>query len=319
MPRASSATSGFFFCGSIELPGGPGVVQADEAELLAREHHDLLPDAREVHREQGKVEQRLRDEVTVADGVEGVLETPPEPQLVGDKVRIDPERRSRERAGTEGRHVHSPPGREHPVGVTGECPAMGQQMVRKQHGLCALQMGVAGQVGIAGARGQPLERALQLEDAPDHASQLPTGEKPQRRCNLIVPASTRVELRPALGRELGHPPLDGRVNVLVRLAVLEGVGPQLVTDLLQGLYQRVRFGVGEDPRPQQTVDVRDRTLHVAAGKPPVEGQACRERHEGVGGGGSHPVGPERHPAPPWRADQVWMPRPNNRTNPSASS
>ena len=54
--------------------GGEGVVEAGEAELLARPQHPLLAQARQVHAEQAEVEQRLGDEVAVADGVEGVLE-----------------------------------------------------------------------------------------------------------------------------------------------------------------------------------------------------------------------------------------------------
>ena len=61
----------------------------NKTELLAREHHDLLADAREMNREQRNVEQGLSHEVSIADGIEGVLETAGEPQLVCDQVRID--------------------------------------------------------------------------------------------------------------------------------------------------------------------------------------------------------------------------------------
>ena len=266
----------------------------------------------------GPVEERLRDEVTVADGIEGVLETPPNPSSSATRsgsIPSDDPARRRHRGATRPSAARSrTSGRCHER-VPSHGPADGAptaRVVRVVDG-CS-RAGRHRRLRWPGARACAAARGRA-----DHASQLPTGEKPQRRCNLIVAASTRVELRPALGGELGHPPFYGRVNVLVCPEILEGVARQLLTDLLQGLHQRARLRVGEDPRPQQTVDMCDRAFHVAAGKTLVECQARRERHKGVGGRGSHPVGPKRHPAPPWRADQVWMPRPNKRTNPSASS
>ena len=48
-------------------PGGVGVVEAGEAELLARPQHPLLAEPGEVDADEGEVEQRLGDEVAVAD------------------------------------------------------------------------------------------------------------------------------------------------------------------------------------------------------------------------------------------------------------
>ena len=74
--------------------GGVRVAQPAEAELFARPQHDLLADARQVHPEQGQIEQRLGHEVAVGDRVEGVLEASGEPQLGGHAVRVEFEGRA---------------------------------------------------------------------------------------------------------------------------------------------------------------------------------------------------------------------------------
>ena len=153
----------------------------------------------------------------------------------------------------------------------------------------------------------------------DHPCELRTGEEPQRRRHLVVPASARMQLGPALRGELGHPPFDRSVDVLVGGEIREAVAGQLVAHLIERLDQQVRLASGEDPRSQETVDVCNRAPHVAGGQPFVKGQASCEHHQGIGWGSAHPVCPQGHSAPPWRADQVWIPRPNNRTKPSASS
>ena len=268
--------------------------------------------------QQREVEQGLSDKVTIAHGVERVLETTVEPQLVGDQVRVDPERRSRQRSGAERRHVEAAPGGEHPVDVACESPPVCKQMVRQEHGLRALQMRVAGQVGVADLRRATCQGPLQPENMADHPCELASREKPERRRDLVVPAPAGMELRPALGRELGDASLDRRVDVLVGLEEGEAAARQLGTRLSQGLDQGIGLCAGQDPRPHEAVDVSDRALHVAVGEPLVEGQAGGERQQGVRRRGAHPAGPECHSAPPWRADQVWTPRPNSRTKPSAS-
>ena len=60
---------------------------------------------RQVHAEQGEVEQRLGDEVAVAHRVEGVLERRGEAEVGRDAVGIERQRRAGQRAGAERRHV----------------------------------------------------------------------------------------------------------------------------------------------------------------------------------------------------------------------
>src|SRR3546814_7338151 len=77
---------------------GVAVVEAGEAELVARPEHDLLADARQVDAEQGEREERLGDEVSVGDGVEAVLEAAGEAEVGGAAVGVERDRRARQRS-----------------------------------------------------------------------------------------------------------------------------------------------------------------------------------------------------------------------------
>ena len=268
---------------------------------------------------EGEVEEDLGDEVAIAHGVERVLEAGVEAQLLGHEVRVDPEGGPGERPGAERGNVEAAPGRKEPVHVAGQSPTVRQEVVREEHRLGPLQVGVAGQECVARLGRAAFQGPLQPEHRRDDAGELGACEQPERSRDLVVAAATRVQLRPSFRCQLGHAALDGGVDVLVGAQELEAATRHFRRNQLQGPDQRVRLVAGEDARLRQPVDVRDRAAHVAGCQTFVECQAGREGHQGVRWGATHPVAPKGHSAPPWRAAQVWMPRPKSRTKPSASS
>ena len=181
-------------------PRRPGVVEAHEPELVGRPQAHLLADAREVDGEQRDVEERLGDEVAVADGVEAVLEGGVEAEVVRRRRGVERQRRTGEGAGAERRDVEAAPGVEQAVDVAPERPAVRQQVVGQQHRLRPLQVRVARQVGGARVLGPGEEHALQLRHLAGDRGELALAEEAERGGHLVVAAAAGVELRPRLAR-----------------------------------------------------------------------------------------------------------------------
>ena len=123
LPRASSATSGFFFCGMIEQP-------VDQASSSCAQ-----PNSREVQRQISSprrdrctpiiavTKQNSGDEVAVAHGVDRVRDRVAEAELVRDRLRVERQRRAGERAGAHGRQRRTPVPVAQPVDVAAEARA----------------------------------------------------------------------------------------------------------------------------------------------------------------------------------------------------
>jgi hypothetical protein len=216
LPRASSATSGFFFWGSIELPGGERVVEDREPELLGGPHHHLLTDAGQVDPEEGKIEEGLGHEVAVGHRVERILETRSESELLGHAVRVEGQRRPGQGSRPRGRHVQPIHRGQQSVDVPGQRPCVRQQVVGEEHRLGALEMGVA-----RGDRLSPASLALVTSTSwramisGRHLAQLALGVEPQIGGDLVVAAPPGVQFGADVAGDLGHPSLDGGVDVLV--------------------------------------------------------------------------------------------------------
>ena len=313
--------------GEHGAPRRPGVVEAEEAELRCGVDDDLLPQPRQVHADEGDVEERLGDEVPVAHGVERVLCPSGHAELGGDIVGPERERAPGEGTGPEGGDVEPLHGGEQPVDVSGKGPAVGEQVVGQQYGLSPLHVGVPGKIRLPGTDSPALESPLQLEHQVGDPDQLLPGVEAHRRGHLVVPTPAAVQLGTGLAGELPDAPLDRRVDVLVAWLELEHAGGELVTGTAQGVDQQASLRLVDDGGPLEAVHMRDRGLDVEGREPAVERQARREGHHLRCRRPAHAVSPERHVAvppaspapPPWRAAHVSMPRPNRRTNPSASS
>ncbi len=151
LPAGQLGHVGVLLLGEHRAPGGEGVVEDGEPELLGRPQHQLLPDPGEVDAEEGQVEEGLGHEVTVGHGVERVLEPGGEAQVLGHAVGVEGQRRTGQGARTQRRDVEPVHRGQQPVDVPGQGPAVGQQVVGQQHRLGPLQMGVA----RAGRRRRP--------------------------------------------------------------------------------------------------------------------------------------------------------------------
>ena len=86
LPRASSAASGFFFCGMIAGAGGEPVVECEPTPNSIEAHRQISSPSRDrwTPQHRGR-EEKLGGEVTIADCIDGVAEHRVEAQLLGDR------------------------------------------------------------------------------------------------------------------------------------------------------------------------------------------------------------------------------------------
>jgi hypothetical protein len=113
--------------------GGPGVVEDEEPELLARPQHHLLAQPAQVDAQEGQREQRFGHEVAIRHGVEAVLEGGGEAEVGRHPHRVERQGGAGQRARAQGADVEPPAGVEQSLDVAAEGPAVGQQVVGQQH------------------------------------------------------------------------------------------------------------------------------------------------------------------------------------------
>ena len=266
----------------------------EEAELLRRPEHHLLTDAGEVEAENRQVEQRLGHEVPVAHRVEGVLEPGGEAQLVRGGIGVERQRGAGEGAGAQRADVEAGHRVEEPVDVPGQRPAVGQQVVGQEDGLGPLEVGVAGEVGVARLLGPVQQHALQSQNLPSHDAQLPAAEEAQRGDHLVVAAAPRVQLGSDRAGDLRGAPLDGGVDVLVVGSEAEGAGRQLLAHVVQRRQQDGALLVGEHAGPLEAAHVGTRRHQVVPRQPLVEREADGERQQLLRRPVGEPPFPECH-------------------------
>jgi hypothetical protein len=202
-------------------------------------------------------------------------------------VGVDRQRRARECARTEGRDVHAGERVEDARDVALEGPCVRAQMVRQQHGLGTLQMGVTRQVdrsvgmriGLVGPRDEHVD---ETHRALGHGMQLAAHEQAQRRGDLVVATSGRVHLAADVAGDLGDAPLDRGVHVLVTRLDDERPRAHLVGDRVQRRGDRRSFVRRENSAGAEHVNVGEGSRDVVENEAHVEADAVGVRAQGVG-------------------------------------
>ena len=201
LPRASSAMSGFFFCGSIDDPVLYASASRRKPNSSLRPQHDLLAEARQVHLGERGDEQRLGHEVAVGHRVERVVEAAREPEVGGGAVGVERQARAGERARAERRHVGAVDRVAPAVDVAGERPEVREEVVREQHRLGALQVRVPGEVDVVRpGRRTSTQHLLQPVHVRGDVGALAAHEQPQGGGDLVVAAAAGVELGAGVAR-----------------------------------------------------------------------------------------------------------------------
>ena len=177
--------------------------------------------AREVHGHQRGDEQELGGRITVGDGVDAVGGDGFKAELVGQELAVDGEGRAGHSARAEGQDGGALAELGQALAVAGQRPEVRQPPVAEQDGLRLLEVGVTGQehahIGF-GALDQRGLHQLEVGIHPVDGVQQPQGEVGG---HLVVAAAPGVQLAAHRPGQLGQPPLDGGVHILVGGRVLE--------------------------------------------------------------------------------------------------
>ena len=230
-----------------------------------------------MHTEDGRHGQELGHEVAVGDRIQAVLADAREPEQPGDVRPVDGQGRSGQGAGPERQHVHPCAAFGQTFGVAAEHRVIGQQMMGEQHGLGALQVGVARQDDRAVAFGESGEPLLQARDQLAERSDFIPQKEPHVQQHLIVAATGGVQLAADRADLFGQPALDGHVDVLVRSQKRKVAPGQFTLDGLQALEDFFSFRAGDDLLFDQHPAVGAAAPHVIRGQTPVHRQRGGER------------------------------------------
>ena len=219
-PRASSAASGFFFCGSIDEP------ELKASSSSTKPTSSLGPPARSRRRGARGARRAGRRSGGSRRGRRGCRRAS---RLLGRGPRRSRAPRAviarsigkptpasapaAERALLAGRRTRGPGG----PAVAREHPDVGQQVVGQAHGLRALQVGVAGQQRVeVRPRPERQQRLGQRPAAPRPARRRGRADVEQRvGGDLVVAAAGGVQAPAGVADQLGEAALHRRVDVLV--------------------------------------------------------------------------------------------------------
>ena len=161
--------------------GGEGVRQPDEPPRRRAPDHDLLGEARQMHRRDRRGAQELQREVAVRHGIERIGGRPVETQRLRRHRAVDRERGAGQRRAAQRAFVQPAAAIGEPAAVAVQHLDIGQQMMAERHRLRGLQMGEAGhRIGgmRRGAIGQRAHHVGDLRASARRSRRAPTGGNP---------------------------------------------------------------------------------------------------------------------------------------------
>ena len=238
---------GVLLLGHDRRAARPGVGQLDEAELLRGPQHELGPQARQVRRAGGRGAQVVQDEVAVGDRVDRVGRDALEAELGRHRAAIGVEVDPGQRARPERQRRRLLGGEAQARAVALEHPHVGQQVMAEVDGLRALQVRVARQRPVEVALGGVDQRGHERGDRIDAGQRRLAREERDVGRHLVVARARGVQPAAHRARQLGEPPLDGHVDVLVVGREREAALAQLGLDGVQAGQQRVAILVPTAP------------------------------------------------------------------------
>ena len=155
--------------------------------------------------------------------------------------------------------------------------------MREIDGLRALEMRVARHRPVQVRLGDAHDHGLQVLQRLDRPQRVRAGEHRHVGRDLVVARAGGVQLAADGADDLGQPPLDRHVDVLVGIQEGELAGVELGRDAVEAAEQLVAVGVGDDAGGREHRRVRARLRDVVGREAPVEADRRVHRDEhGIG-------------------------------------
>jgi hypothetical protein len=213
----------------------------------------------------------VEDGIATGHGIDRVRGRRIETELGRDRIAvelpIEPGKRARAK-----RHLRARGRRRSPEAprVATEHPEVRQQVMAQIDRLGALKVRVPRHGPIGVALGQVEQGGHQSSRELARSSRAVHHEQRNVRRHLVVPGAPGVKLAADRPGQLGEPPLDRHVDVLVLLGEGELVALQLAGNLLEARGQGLQFAVVQHAGSLKRTRVRDRDLDVLRPEPAIE-------------------------------------------------
>ena len=294
LPRASSATSGFFFCGMIEDPvdQASSSLAKPNSTVDHRMTSSLIRERSTPIIASTKAASATRSRAAVPSIELGTEPSNPSSDATNSGSRpSDVPARAAEPYGERARRGVQV---AQPVQVAQQRPRVRQQVVAQQDRLGRLQVGASGHRDAEVHPGLTRERRDDVGDAGRHHAQLLAQVGADERGDLVVAGAAgaqppaqlvagalhrgRARARRARPHRLGAAANAPEATSASRRSSASCIGGELV--------------VGEQARPVQRPGVRARTGDVEVGEAPVELGGLRQGEQRLGGPALEPAAPQ---------------------------
>src|SRR5438445_2764234 len=218
----------------------------------------------------GRHVHKVRDEVTIGDGVDAVAELARKAELARSGGGVDRIRDAREGARAERRRPRTLSGLRDARTIAPKRLDVGQQVVCERDHLRSLKMGVAGHDSLDLVVRAFDKRASEIGDRIVQRRKGVDREEAEIEGDLVVPAPTGVQLSGDLADEVAEPTLNDGVDVLEIARPRERLLLHLLSDSRKAAFDRLRFLLREDPLPTEHSHMGKAAANVVERDPAVE-------------------------------------------------
>ena len=260
------------------------IIHFYKAELAAGPQDEILRQATEVYLRQPGPGQELDDVIPIPHSVYAVLTHADETQFGSQSPAVYVERIPGQRARPQRANLRAPRRVVQPLPVALELPEEGHQPVAKEQRLRRLQVGVAGHDHVQVSLGLLDDGLLQFDQRIAQGGHLVQQVEAQVGGHLVVTGAAGVQFPCHRAHQLGQPPLNRGVDVLVAGLDLKVASVELSAHLLQAGDELVALLVCDQPCPRQRAGVGDAPPDVGLVHPPVEANRLAEApHQSIRG------------------------------------